>query len=388
MLNENIIILAQKAFKGTASEEEIQQLNQWYDQWDYDEEIVNTYPIEDSEESVRLRMLMQLLKKIKQQEVQPAKVVGLKHRWYRFAAAASIILLLSAGAYVFLNKDKKQNNITETGTHAHDVAAPATNKAMITLADGKRVSLDSIQSGSLTKQYNVNVVKTVDGQIVYSGSSEKMAYNTLENPRGSKVQPITLSDGTKVWLNSESSLRYPVYFNENDRKVVLTGEAYFEVTKNAAKPFKVNLAGKGEVKVLGTHFNINSYTDEQTINTTLLEGKVKLSEPSNRNSTILSPGEQARLYSNGQIAVNKDSDMDEIMAWKNGSFIFDNQDIENIMRQLSRWYDVDINYQGKISKETYSGIVSRQSNITQVLKIMEAGGVKFSIEGKKIIVIE
>jgi len=382
MLNENIIVLAQKLFNGTASTQEIQQLNQWYDQWHDDEEIVNTYPVEDNEEAVRMRMLLQIKKQMKQ--VPPAKIISIKRKWYRIAAAASIVLLLSVATYLFVSTNKKQVDIAVNTSH--DIKAPVTTRAMITLANGRKVSLDSIQSGKLAKEDNVNVEKTADGQIVYSGSSDQLAYNTLDNPRGSKVQPITLGDGTKVWLNSESSLRYPVYFNGKQRNVEVTGEAYFEVAKNAAMPFKVNVAGKAEVEVLGTHFNINSYADEANINTTLLEGKIKLTVFANKDAAVLAPGQQAAINASGQINMNSNVDIDEVMAWKNDLFNFNSMDIESIMRQVGRWYDVQVSFEGKISKETYSGIVSRNSNLSQVLRVLETGGVKYKVDGKKIII--
>jgi len=196
---------------------------------------------------------------------------------------------------------------------------------------------------------------------------------------------LTLSDGSKVWLNAASSLRYPASFVGNERKVELTGEGYFEVAKNASMPFKVNVAGKGEVEVLGTYFNINSYADEATINTTLLEGKVKVSALNNQQT--LSPGQQAQIAGDGQINLNKNVNVEAVMAWKNGKFIFENADIKSVMRQVEKWYDVEIVFNGNITTEEFVGIISRNVNVSQILKMLEkTGTVKFEIEGKRIIV--
>ncbi|MBK8606251.1 MAG: DUF4974 domain-containing protein [Chitinophagaceae bacterium] len=187
-----------------------------------------------------------------------------------------------------------------------------------------------------------------------------------------------------MWLNAASTLRFPATFSGNERKVELTGEGYFEVAKNAAMPFKVSVNNM-TVEVLGTHFNINSYSDEASIKTTLLEGAVKVT---NGDAVqMLSPSNQAQLTADGEIRVNRKVDREDVGAWKYGIFNFSGTAIENIMRQISRWYDLDVSYEGAISKETFSGVVSRNSNLSQVLKIMEQAGVKFKIEGKKIIVM-
>ena len=203
--------------------------------------------------------------------------------WKRWLVAASIVLMVGAGSYfLFFNKTGKKDKIVKTAEPVKDVEAPKGTMAMITLANGEKVLLDSLTSGTLAIQGNVNVTKTVDGQIIYNGSSTEAAFNTLFNPRGSKVVPLTLSDGTKVWLNSESSIHYPVAFIGNERKIEITGEAYFEVAtlrlRSGQKlPFRVKINESTEVEVLGTHFNVNAYADEADSKTTLLEGSVKVS---------------------------------------------------------------------------------------------------------------
>jgi ferric-dicitrate binding protein FerR (iron transport regulator) len=205
--------------------------------------------------------------------------------------------------------------------------------------------------------------------------------------RGNQDQ-LELSDGTIVWLNAASSIRFPISFAGSERKVEITGEAYFEVAKDAKRPFRVmvqSAQGSSEVEVLGTHFNINAYDDEEAVKTTLLEGAIKLSRK--QATQLLKPGQQARYDAQSALSVNAGVDVEKVVAWKNVSFVFDHQDIRSIMRQISRWYDVDIVYQGVPTNETFSGIVSRKSDVWKVLKIMQANGVHFSIEGRKIIVL-
>ena len=243
--------------------------------------------------------------------------------------------------------------------------------------------LDSASNGSLATEGNTRIEKLSDGQIVYTGKETgEMEYNTLTVPRGSKIASITLSDGTKVWLNSSSSLTYPVAFAGNERDVKISGEAYFEVAHNAAKPFKV-IKGETLITVLGTHFNVNAYEDESSIKVTLLQGAVKVDRGT--LTKLLKPGQQAQVSSD--IKINNEVNVDEVMAWKNGEFQFgEAADIHSIMREIARWYDVDIEYKGDISGHI-GGTISRDENVSQVLSMLEmTGAVKFLIEGKKIVV--
>ncbi len=306
-----------------------------------------------------------------------------KKTWLKVAAA---ILLLVGAFAVYQITGKKANENTEVAknNNTNDVT-PGGNKAELILADGSHIILDNASNGNLAEQGSAKVVKLSDGKLAYNaeGNETQLIYNTISTPRGGQYQ-LTLADGSKVWLNAASSLRFPVSFTSNERKVEITGEAYFEVAKNPAKPFKVTVNDM-VVEVLGTHFNINSYTDEATIKTTLLEGSVKISK--GNAIQLLSPGQQVQVNTNGQIVLNKNIEIDEIVAWKNGDFIFSSADLQTIMRQISRWYDVDVSFEGNISKEVFSGIVSRTSKLSQVLDIMVRAGVKFKIEGKKILVM-
>ncbi|MBX2922873.1 MAG: FecR domain-containing protein [Chitinophagaceae bacterium] len=315
-----------------------------------------------------------------------------KKALYKWTVAASIILMVGAGCYFFsLNKAKEQTEIVSVPV-PQDIAPPAANRAMITLANGHKVFLDSMANGSIAVQGNIKIVKDADGKLSYQasakGEGQEEIYNTLYNPRGSKVIDIALADGSHVWLNAGSSLTYPVAFVGKERKVSITGEAYFEVTRNAARPFIVD-RGKMSVRVLGTHFNVNAYDDETDIRVTLLEGSVKVSGTRNTASSIIKPGEQAvfsQAKGGAQIRVSDDVDVDEVMAWKNGKFQFgEKTDIQTIMRQISRWYDVEVEYKGNVTG-LIGGSISRSANVSSVLEMLEkTGEVKFKIEGKKII---
>ena len=382
--NEEFTRLVKKYMEGKASDGEILFLEKYYDYFEKEPAIIATLS-ETEKQALEEEIHQRIWKKKK----QPARIVSLyKSKWVRVAAAA-VLILLATGTFFLLNRQSQNESAKVNKELVTPDIKPGGNKAILTIGDNSQIVLNNMQNGILTQQGNTKVLKLDNGQLAYTLINEKpgeIFYNTLTTPKGGQYQ-LTLSDGTKVWLNAASSLRFPTSFSGKQRIVELTGEVYFEVAKNASMPFKVNVAGKGEVEVLGTHFNINSYSDEPTINTTLLEGSVKVTDLSTRNTQFLIPGQQAQVNPGNQVSINKNVDVDEVMAWKNGLFNFNSLDIENIMRQVARWYDAEISYEGKINKETYSGIVSRNSNISEVLKILEEGGVRFRIEGRKIIVL-
>ncbi len=310
-----------------------------------------------------------------------------KMKWARLTAASVILVALAAGTYLYFAPRSPQS-IATAQTKQNDIAPPSGNKAVLTLADGTKIELDSSRNGTLAVQGSVKIIKQSTGEISYAGTAAgKISYNTLSVPRGSRPLSLVLSDGSQVWINVGSSLTYPTAFAGNERKVKITGEAYFEVVHNEKMPFMVQ-NGDLTVKDLGTHFNVNTYEDETAERITLLEGSVRVKR--NTLSELLKPGQQAHINNNdnSDIKVLNDVNMDEVMAWKNGKFMLDkNTDIGTIMRQISRWYNVDIEYQGKINQRFW-GSISKNVNVSQVLKILEAtGGVKFKVEGNKIIVM-
>lgn len=312
----------------------------------------------------------------------PVAPVSRRRRWLYPAAAAAVVAVIIATAALWRLRPQ-QPLAGHTQDPAHQVI-PGGNKAVLTLADGSTITLDSAANGALARQGNVQVR---NGQLAYkaggSHTSGAVEYNMLAIPRGGQFR-VTLPDGTNVWINAASSLRYPTTFHGADRTVELTGEAYFEVAKMPEKPFRVKVRNM-DVQVLGTHFNVMAYTEEATVQTTLLEGAVKVHTAG--GGTALRPGQQLRLDQAGQVAVIDNVDLDEIVAWKNGYFRFNHEKLPGVMRQIARWYDVDIAYEGNIPDREFGGKISRSSSIEEVLKILELSKVHFRIEKKKIIVI-
>lgn len=306
--------------------------------------------------------------------------------WTRVAAAAAIILLLSAGAYLLVNRPPAKAIAAKPAPVKNDVM-PGGNKAVLTLANGKTIVLDSAGKGLLAQQGGTVVNKLQDGELVYDASAQSnsaLGLNTVSTPRGGQYQ-VVLPDGSRVWLNAASSLRFPTAFSGRERNVELTGEAYFEIEKNREKPFHVLVNGM-QVAVLGTHFNVMAYEDEAVVKTSLLEGRVKVSQGS--NEVLLMPAQQASLdRERRQLVMDKNADVDKAVAWKNGLFDFENDDIRTIMRQLSRWYDVKIVFSGPVTEHYYTGEIRQKVPISQVLHMLELiGGVSFVIEGKTITV--
>ena len=311
---------------------------------------------------------------------------GRSFKWMRIAAAALILAIGGIGFWLVTQQPGQQ--IAQSKSAAPKSAIPITaggNKAILTLADGSSIVLDSTHQGTLAKQGNVKIIKLNTTTLAYNAGEAKrqeVVYNTLSTPSGGQYQLI-LPDGSKVWLNASSSIHFPTIFKGKERSVTITGEAYFEVAKNAAMPFRISVKDM-QVEVLGTHFNIMAYDDENSMNTTLLEGSVKVTKGA--VNKLLAPGQQSVINTAGEISI-KDADIEEVMAWKNGWFQFNAYDIKMVRRQISRWYDVEVMYEGKIPTGHFTGLVSRDNDIEQVLKIMQSGGVRFKIEGRKVIVL-
>jgi ferric-dicitrate binding protein FerR (iron transport regulator) len=320
---------------------------------------------------------------------QKTKVIYLK-QWKFVAVAASVLLFISAGLYLFVKKNAREAVYTVNHNNDNPVPdiQPGTNKAILTLSTGKSIVLDSAKNGLLSQQGNAAISKSANGLVVKNGADDKSeiqtAFNTITIPRGGKYN-IVLPDGTSVWLNSSSSLTFPTMFIGSERKVSLTGEAYFEVAKNKAMPFKINVNNKQVVEVLGTHFNISAYTDEAAITTTLLEGSVKVNYKN--TSSLLKPGQMAVNDPLQGITV-KDANIDEVMAWKNDMFLFSNENITTIMKKVSRWYDVDVTFKGDMTNVNFDGNYSRSKTLTNLLKNIELmDKVHFVVEGRRITII-
>lgn len=302
----------------------------------------------------------------------------------RMVAAAIIILCITAGAYYWFMAGPAPKMVTNTGNprYKNDIS-PGRNGALLILSNGAQIQLDSAGNGNIAQEGNTNIIK-IDSQLSYTvgaGVNAANLYNTVKTAKGNQYQ-LQLPDGSKVWLNAESSIRFPVSFGK-ERRVEITGEAYFDVKHNSQLPFVVAVNGF-EVHDLGTQFNVNAYTNETAVRTTLVEGKVRIEHG---GATILKPGEQAEVNEKGRVKVLKDVDVEAAVAWKNGRFMFDNNNIQSVMRQLERWYNIEVVYAGNVSTEEFVGGVSRFENISEVLKMLEkTGTVSFGIEGRKVIV--
>jgi len=373
MDQQTLRTLLEKYLANQCTEMEKALLETWYlNQEDYNSINISHKQLENAVDRVWKRL---------SEEESSAKKINM---WPRVMAAASVILILSVGLFIFFNK--KQSPPITAQAKVQDLA-PGSNKAILTLGNGQQIVLNGTKNGRLAVQGQAIINKTNEGDIVYTAptnNQEAPVYNTITTPRGGQYH-LTLADGTEVWLNAASSIKYPSTFTGNSRNVETTGEAYFEVSHNKAKPFRVTSNGQ-TVQVLGTHFNINAYNDESAIKTTLIQGSVRVSI--NNQMALLKPGQQSVVINNtAAITVTDHTDTDQILAWKNGEFNFNEADVKTVMRQLGRWYDVDIEYAGNnIPSGHITGTFSRNLTASKALKILEFTGVNFKIEGRKIIV--
>lgn len=383
-VNKEFFRLLKKYRLGKASAAEINFLEQYYEYFDKETKIGSTFSEEE-----KTNTSQNLFARIEQQMEQAPVVPIYRRNWFQVAAAC-LIILLSVSTFLLVKNTSEPTIVKADTNKSQDVAAPANTKATITLADGSTVTLDSMNAGTLATQGNITVTKNANGEITYKGASsspfgggQEGASNTLSNPRGSRVVNITLADGSQVWLNAGSSLTYPVAFIGKERKVSITGEAYFEVAHDKRKPFYVS-KGEMQVQVLGTHFNVNAYEDEENIKVTLLEGSVNVLPRALAQGTIIKPGEQAIINpANPEIKRIK-VQTEEVMAWKDNRFYFMSADIKTIARQLSTWYDVDVEVAENI-KDHFTGIISRNVNASEVFRMLQkTGSMRVKIEGRKI----
>jgi transmembrane sensor len=340
-------------------------------------------------------------------------IPGKRKLWPYMAAAASVIILIGLGIYRLSLPTAKGPVKPDIATITNDVKAPDKSKATLTLAGGQQIMLDQAKSGTLATENGSRVVMDKNGQLVYEktgAGNTQNTYNILNNPRGSRVVMLTLPDGTRVWVNAGTSLTYPTAFVANERKVALTGEAYFEVkhvTTAGAKrvPFVVQMSSptgnRGDVTVLGTHFNVKAYDDEANAKVTLLEGSVKVGRRSRaqpgsegrEESIILKPGEQAIAIASpltthySPFTIDHSPDLEQVMAWKDGLFDYKRSDITEVLRDAARWYDIEIVYEGKKPADTFTGGIDRTATLTELLTILKMTGLRFKLEGRKLIVL-
>jgi ferric-dicitrate binding protein FerR (iron transport regulator) len=317
--------------------------------------------------------------------IRPARRVPLLRQW----VAAAILLCVVAGGYLWYQHRQTQESaiVQEMPITTNDVQ-PGGNKAILTLSGGRQIVLDSAHEGELAIQGDVQVTKTDSGKLVYQPIRKSMesavAYNTLTIPRGGHYQ-LTLPDGTRVWLNAASSITYPIAFPGAERKVTINGEAYLEVSRNSRQPF-IAQAGDISIQVLGTSFNINAYTDEPAVKAVLTEGSIRVSHDT--SSVVVRPGEQALLKKGDNAVRLGPANVDAAIAWKNGIFELANADVASIMRQVARWYDVEVMYKGNVPKGTISGEVPRSLNLSEMVKVLALSGIRCNINERKLIVSE
>lgn len=371
--------LIAKYLNGEATEEEKDLLNQWYHSFPENElEIV----MNENEELVAYRMKLRLDESIRNDRRRTL-------RWTTPLRAAAVVLIAFSAVLYYFHFTSPVGDVApvviSSAQLGNDIS-PGGGKAILTLADGSTIILDSASEGMVSRQGNSRIIKLGGGQLQYevgqTGNDDALLYNHIATPVGGQYQ-VTLADQTKVWLNASSSIRFPAAFRGNTRDVEITGEAYFEVAPDPGKPFTVKI-NDAYVHVLGTHFNIMGYSNETTVNTTLLEGS--LSVEKGGISKLLLPGQQARMNRTGSMDILKDIDLEEAIAWKNGKFYFNRADMPSILRQIERWYDVEIHYNGEVDFH-FSGQLNRQVNVSQVLRKLElTNEVHFSIEGRKITV--
>ncbi|WP_295118471.1 FecR domain-containing protein [uncultured Chitinophaga sp.] len=308
-------------------------------------------------------------------------------------AAASVLLLMAAGIY-YWSARTTENLTPSIATKGTDIQ-PGKNGAILTLADGSEIVLDSLKNGLVAQQTGTQVMLS-NGQLQYNASGQpngEMQYNTISTPKGRQFR-VTLPDGTIVWLNAASSIRYPTFFAGKDRRVQVNGEVYFEVAQNAQQPFRVSVNNKEEIDVLGTHFNVNAYENEQHIETTLLQGSIRVSTVAAYSSkgVTLKPGQQSQITPGGgqpDILVSDAVDTDKVMAWKNGAFNFDNLSLDEAMRVLERWYDIEVVYENGIPDIQFGGEIDRNVSLSELLKILGKTKLKFRIEeNRKLVIIK
>jgi len=385
MDNNELIKLISKYLSGKATIQEAEFVERYYGHFD----LQNAAPAFSEEEWQILSLGMRKAIEEKIEKVDETRLVPLyRKKWFRYAAAASIIFLVTIGSIVYMrNKSSSlQSDPAKGGELAVNDILPGGNKATLTLANGSIISLDSAKNGRLAEQDQATILKVGNGLITYDAippNGHKVEYNSINIPKGGQYG-VTLPDGSKVLLNSISSMRFPTAFNEKNRVVELTsGEAYFEVAKDIDKPFIVKV-GDVQIKVLGTHFNIMSYDNESVIKTTLLEGSIELDK--NGGVYLLGPGQQAQIDKAGNIKVLDDVDLERVSAWRNGLFYFEDDDIKAVMRQLERWYDITVDYQGAVPKNTFTGQIQRDITLSRLLENLANSNVHLSIEGRKVVV--
>lgn len=386
--------LFERYLNGACTPEEVRQLLQHFKNAQNEFELrslIQQHLAEDHEASSHTERLVDDIYRQIEQEIfstHQVPVIPLRKRiWFRTAAAAVVILFMAGTAFWFFRQQQAVKHPVTASNRLKILKdlPPGRDNAILTLADGSRIVLDSASDGVITSENGMKVLK-LNAQITYQNQHKNTngntEFNTITTARGNQYK-LVLSDGSKVWLNAASSIRFPIQFTGNERKIEITGEAYFEVAKDPTKPFRVAAHGM-EVEVLGTHFNINSYDDEPQMSTTLAEGRVKITREG--TTRILRPGEQAGIQPAYAGISVKAIDVAPVLAWKEGYFWFDNTDIRSLMRQIARWYDVDVRFEGRIADDGFSGKIPRNISLVKLLNILALNEVHYKLEGRNLVI--
>jgi len=389
MTTDTAAQLLKKYTEGECSPEEELLVNRWYMEEAAKKESSDpAHPIAEYDLIWKGIQDQLNFKNLEKAPVKSARIIPLK-----WLIAASMFLVASF-VLIYLVSSGNKHEAMMAEIRKNDIA-PGGNNATLTFSDGKKIELSDSKNGiiidasDMTYDDGSSITSSLRGTKQSQQDSEEERSMTVSTPRGGQYQ-IKLPDGTKVWMNAASSIKFPARFSGAERRVSLTGEAYFEVSKNEAQPFKV-MTGQQEITVLGTHFNINAYSDEPAARTTLLEGAVRISssQPAasslrgtkqSDNAIVLNPGQQAVMTA-GSIKVSK-ANLEEAISWKNGKFRFSDESIESLMRKVSRWYNVKVEYRGEIPKERFGGQVSKFNKVSDILEVLQLTGfVHFKIEG-------
>lgn len=387
MSNARIQYLVNRFFEGASSEDERQELADWVNRSASDaalqsvlEEAWRNYEPSAADRQCGEAAMERVYARISEETDRTRMRIA----WWKPAAAAAVLFL--AGLGIWKGTRSAQEPLANVQEEVTNDVMPGGEKAVLTLSNGRQIVLDSAADGLLAQQGGTSVNKLSNGQLVYDGEDNRegeIVYNTMTTPRGGQYR-LTLPDGTKAWLNSASSITFPTAFAGASRSVTITGEVYLEVAKDEKMPFTVKANGV-DIAVLGTHFNVSAYPEDGAVRTTLLEGKVKVSTAA--GSRTIAPGEQAQA-GNGRLDVHQHVNLDQVMGWKNGRFVFEGEPIARVMNQLSRWYDVEVGDIEQVDDRFYLDL-PRSKKLSDVLKALElTGKVKFKIEGKKIVVMK
>ncbi|GGH05802.1 FecR family protein [Pedobacter zeae] len=371
--------LIEKYNSQTATTEEKKLVEEWYERIDGAELTLNQSEDIEVKEQILSRVTSRIQKSAKPKRVRLNDVWPFK--------AAVILVAFMAGTYIYFKQNSRPQVSSTIAKINKKPIVPGGNNAVLLLADGSQIILNKTSDGQVANQSGVEVIKTKSGELLYrftgNSTAEAAAINTVSTPRGGQYHLI-LVDGTEVWLNASSSVRFPTAFVGKERKVEVTGEAYFEVAKNKTKPFIVH-TNQSDIQVLGTHFNVNAYADEEYQRTTLLEGSIEIKQGNKK--ALLKPGQQASLnLKTAGIKVNEIADLEAVVAWKNGYFQFDRSDLPSVMRQVSRWYDAEVIYNGKIPAKQYSGKIPRNVSVVKLVEMLAYSGIHCKIENNQITV--